>query len=131
MHRAEVRTIRLGTRQECVRSLLRVLGVCQDGVRKFVERRPRLVGRLSGVAERLARSWEGLEVDVEAEIDNREARLEAKEKGGVCSKTVVVDGTTGWGLGIDKAAPGNAEEGGGATAREEERSQEEESCVAA
>ncbi|RWV81063.1 hypothetical protein GW17_00057556 [Ensete ventricosum] len=128
MHRAGVRTIQLGTRQECVRSLSRVLGVCQDGVREFIERRPRLAGRLSGVAERLARSWEGLEVDVEAEIDNREARLEAKEKRW---ETVVVDGTTGWGLGIDKAAPGNAEEGGGATAREEERSQEEESCVAA
>ncbi|RRT59623.1 hypothetical protein B296_00008997 [Ensete ventricosum] len=101
-------------------------------VRKFVERRPRLVGRLSGVVERLARSWEGLEVDVEAEIDNREARLEAKEKGGVYSKTVVVDGTTGWGLGIDKVALGTTEEGGGATAREEEQSQEEEeSCVVA
>ncbi|RRT67147.1 hypothetical protein B296_00022909 [Ensete ventricosum] len=51
----------LGTRLECVESLPRVSGACQDGVREFVERRPRLVGRLSGVAEKLAGSWEGLD----------------------------------------------------------------------
>ncbi|RWV80055.1 hypothetical protein GW17_00058726 [Ensete ventricosum] len=41
------------------RGLTEGTGACQDGVREFTERRPRLVGRLSGVAERLARSWEG------------------------------------------------------------------------
>ncbi|RRT39871.1 hypothetical protein B296_00000662 [Ensete ventricosum] len=50
--------MRLGTRQECVGSSPRVSGVCQDGAREFTGRRPRLVGRLSGVAERLAESWE-------------------------------------------------------------------------
>ncbi|RWV80327.1 hypothetical protein BHE74_00042117 [Ensete ventricosum] len=46
--------MRLETRQECVWSSLRVSGVCQDGTRKFARRRPRLAGRLSGVAEKLA-----------------------------------------------------------------------------
>ncbi|RWW71929.1 hypothetical protein BHE74_00020297 [Ensete ventricosum] len=32
---------------------MRVLGVCQDGVREFARRRSRLTGRLSGVAEKL------------------------------------------------------------------------------
>ncbi|RWV92763.1 hypothetical protein GW17_00044828 [Ensete ventricosum] len=45
--------MRLGTRQECVRSSLRVSGACQDDIREFAERRPRLIERLSGVAERL------------------------------------------------------------------------------
>ncbi|RRT77986.1 hypothetical protein B296_00005548 [Ensete ventricosum] len=44
-----------GVRQELTEST----GACQDGVREFAERRPRLLGRLSGVTERLARSWEG------------------------------------------------------------------------
>ncbi|RRT31995.1 hypothetical protein B296_00057367 [Ensete ventricosum] len=48
--------MRLGTRLECVRSSSRVSGTYQDGVREFARRRPRLVGRLSGVAERLAES---------------------------------------------------------------------------
>ncbi|RRT46950.1 hypothetical protein B296_00024283 [Ensete ventricosum] len=61
MHQAGVRTMRLGTRPECVRSSPRVSGVCQDGTREFTGRRPRLTERLSGVAERLARSWEGIE----------------------------------------------------------------------
>ncbi|RWW87208.1 hypothetical protein BHE74_00003981 [Ensete ventricosum] len=43
----------LGTRLECVGSSLRVSGACQDGAREFAGRRRRLVGRLSGVAERL------------------------------------------------------------------------------
>ncbi|RWW35805.1 hypothetical protein BHE74_00059223, partial [Ensete ventricosum] len=34
---------------------LRVSGVCQDNVREFARRRPRLIGRLSGVAEKLVR----------------------------------------------------------------------------
>ncbi|RWV81456.1 hypothetical protein GW17_00057125 [Ensete ventricosum] len=44
----EVRTMRLGTRLKYVKSSPRVSGVCQDGIREFVRRRPRLVGRLSG-----------------------------------------------------------------------------------
>ncbi|RWW58226.1 hypothetical protein BHE74_00034930 [Ensete ventricosum] len=46
--------MRLGTRQECVGSSSRVSGVCQDGAREFTRRRPRLAGRLSGEAEKLA-----------------------------------------------------------------------------
>ncbi|RRT76809.1 hypothetical protein B296_00029641 [Ensete ventricosum] len=53
--------MRLGTRQECVRSSPRVSGVCQDGARKFSRRRPRLTRRLLRVAEKLIGSWEGLE----------------------------------------------------------------------
>ncbi|RZS18045.1 hypothetical protein BHM03_00050272 [Ensete ventricosum] len=41
--------MRLGTRQECIRSSWRVSGACQDGARKFARRRPRLARRLSGV----------------------------------------------------------------------------------
>ncbi|RRT47580.1 hypothetical protein B296_00040961 [Ensete ventricosum] len=48
--------MRLGTRLECIGSSPRVSGACQDGIREFVGRRPRLAGRLSGVAERLAGS---------------------------------------------------------------------------
>ncbi|RRT55344.1 hypothetical protein B296_00048512 [Ensete ventricosum] len=54
----------LGTHQECVRSSPRVSGACQDSVGEFARRRPRLVERLSRVAEKLTGSWEGLEVDV-------------------------------------------------------------------
>ncbi|RRT38031.1 hypothetical protein B296_00011108 [Ensete ventricosum] len=46
--------MRLGIRQDCVRSSSRVSGVCQDGVREFVRRRSS-VKRLSGVAKKLAR----------------------------------------------------------------------------
>ncbi|RZS14872.1 hypothetical protein BHM03_00046654 [Ensete ventricosum] len=46
--------MRLGTRQECIGSSSRVLEVCQDGSREFARRRPRLAGRLSGVAESLS-----------------------------------------------------------------------------
>ncbi|RWV88342.1 hypothetical protein GW17_00049581 [Ensete ventricosum] len=45
--------MRLGTRQEYIGSSPRVSRVCQDGAREFNRRRPRLVGRLSGVAEKL------------------------------------------------------------------------------
>ncbi|RRT33478.1 hypothetical protein B296_00057618 [Ensete ventricosum] len=45
--------MRLGTCHECIESLTRVSGVCQDSARESVRRRPRLVGRLSGVAEKL------------------------------------------------------------------------------
>ncbi|RWV79995.1 hypothetical protein GW17_00058790 [Ensete ventricosum] len=51
-----IELMRLGTRQECVRSSPRVSRACQDGAREFAKRRPRLVGRLLGVAEKLARS---------------------------------------------------------------------------
>ncbi|RWW48485.1 hypothetical protein BHE74_00045442 [Ensete ventricosum] len=50
--------MRLGTRLECIRSSPRVSGACQDDTREFTEGRPRLTGRLSGVAEILAGSWE-------------------------------------------------------------------------
>ncbi|RRT55414.1 hypothetical protein B296_00019779 [Ensete ventricosum] len=50
--------MRLGTRLECVRSSLRALGAYLDGAREFNGRRPRLIGRLSGVAEMLVGSWE-------------------------------------------------------------------------
>ncbi|RWV84388.1 hypothetical protein GW17_00053897 [Ensete ventricosum] len=53
--------MRLGTCMECVESLSRVSGSCQDGVREFVSKRPKLSGRLSGAAEKLAGSWEGIE----------------------------------------------------------------------
>ncbi|RWV85563.1 hypothetical protein GW17_00052637 [Ensete ventricosum] len=56
--------MRLGTRQECVGSSLRVSGAYQDGTREFAERTPRLAGRLLGVAEKLARSWNDLVIDV-------------------------------------------------------------------
>ncbi|RWW55670.1 hypothetical protein BHE74_00037673 [Ensete ventricosum] len=52
--------MRLGTRLECVGSSPRVSGVCQDGAREFAGRKPRPTGRLSGVVERLVRSWEGI-----------------------------------------------------------------------
>ncbi|RRT64673.1 hypothetical protein B296_00021313 [Ensete ventricosum] len=48
--------MRLGTYEECIGSSLRVSGACQDGVRKFTKRRPRLIEKLSGVAEKLAGS---------------------------------------------------------------------------
>ncbi|RRT70152.1 hypothetical protein B296_00015007 [Ensete ventricosum] len=50
--------MRLGTCLEYVGSSPRVLGVSHDGAREFTGRRPRLTRRLSGVAERLAGSWE-------------------------------------------------------------------------
>ncbi|RRT66829.1 hypothetical protein B296_00032665, partial [Ensete ventricosum] len=45
--------MQLGTRLECVGSSSRVSGAYQDSVREFAGRRPRLVGRLSGVAKGL------------------------------------------------------------------------------
>ncbi|RWW64597.1 hypothetical protein BHE74_00028162 [Ensete ventricosum] len=53
--------MRLGTYLECIGSSSRVSGVCQDGTREFVKKRPRLAGRLSGVAKRLVKSWECLD----------------------------------------------------------------------
>ncbi|RRT34088.1 hypothetical protein B296_00058990 [Ensete ventricosum] len=66
--------MRLGTRQECVGNLPRVSGVCHDGAREFARRRPRLVGRLSGVAEKLVWSYDGLVTDIRRR--DREARWE-------------------------------------------------------
>ncbi|RRT38771.1 hypothetical protein B296_00041934, partial [Ensete ventricosum] len=51
-----VRTMQLGTRQECIGSSWRVSGAYQDGAREFARRRPRLARRLLGVAKRLAGS---------------------------------------------------------------------------
>ncbi|RRT69500.1 hypothetical protein B296_00012449 [Ensete ventricosum] len=51
--------MRLGTRQECIGSLPRVSGVCQDGAREFARRRPRLAERLSRVAEKVVKSSDG------------------------------------------------------------------------
>ncbi|RWV89250.1 hypothetical protein BHE74_00042276 [Ensete ventricosum] len=56
--------MRLEIRQECVGSSLRVSRACQDGAREFAGRRPRLTEKLSGVAEILAGSWDGLVMDV-------------------------------------------------------------------
>ncbi|RRT68858.1 hypothetical protein B296_00025049 [Ensete ventricosum] len=50
--------MRLETLQECIGSSLRVSGVCQDGAREFARRRPKLIGRLLGVAEKLARRFD-------------------------------------------------------------------------
>ncbi|RRT59305.1 hypothetical protein B296_00043250 [Ensete ventricosum] len=47
--------MQLRTRLECVGSSPRVSGACQDSAREFIGRRPRLTGRLSGVAKKLAR----------------------------------------------------------------------------
>ncbi|RWV91485.1 hypothetical protein GW17_00046227 [Ensete ventricosum] len=52
--------MQLGARLECVRSSSRVSEACQDGTMEFAGRRPRLTGRLSRVAEKLAGSWEGI-----------------------------------------------------------------------
>ncbi|RWW50040.1 hypothetical protein BHE74_00043723 [Ensete ventricosum] len=45
--------MRLETRWKCAESSPRVSGVCYDKAREFARRRLRLVGRLSGVAEKL------------------------------------------------------------------------------
>ncbi|RZS18712.1 hypothetical protein BHM03_00051021 [Ensete ventricosum] len=52
--------MRLGTRKERIGSSPRVSEVCQDDVREFARRRPRLTGRLSGIAEKLVGSYDGL-----------------------------------------------------------------------
>ncbi|RWW38651.1 hypothetical protein BHE74_00056104 [Ensete ventricosum] len=45
--------MRLRTRHECIENSSRVSRVSQDGTREFARRRPRLAGRLSGIAEKL------------------------------------------------------------------------------
>ncbi|RRT35307.1 hypothetical protein B296_00051290 [Ensete ventricosum] len=64
-----IESMHLGTRHECVGSSPRVLGVCQDGVREFAKRRPRLAGSLSGVAEKLVGSRDGLVMDILIQLD--------------------------------------------------------------
>ncbi|RWW64630.1 hypothetical protein BHE74_00028120 [Ensete ventricosum] len=64
--------MRLGTRQECIESLLRVSGTCQDGTREFAGRRSSLAGRLSGVAERLVGSWGGVGFSAELQGEGEE-----------------------------------------------------------
>ncbi|RWW68563.1 hypothetical protein BHE74_00023901 [Ensete ventricosum] len=54
-----MRTMWLGIHLECIEGSPRVSGDCKDGAREFTGRRPRLAGRLSGVAEKVAGSWEG------------------------------------------------------------------------
>ncbi|RWV77382.1 hypothetical protein BHE74_00034992 [Ensete ventricosum] len=49
--------MQLGTHLECIESSPRVSGVYQDGAREFAGRRLRLIGILSGVAERLVGSF--------------------------------------------------------------------------
>ncbi|RWV88823.1 hypothetical protein GW17_00049061 [Ensete ventricosum] len=54
--------MRLGTHLECIGSSSKVSKVYHDSTREFIGRRPRLAGRLSRVAERLAGSWEGFDL---------------------------------------------------------------------
>ncbi|RRT31895.1 hypothetical protein B296_00039578 [Ensete ventricosum] len=56
--------MRLRTRLVCIERLSRVSGACQDGAREFTEKSLRLAKRLSGVAEKLTGSWEGLTTTV-------------------------------------------------------------------
>ncbi|RWW81685.1 hypothetical protein BHE74_00009890 [Ensete ventricosum] len=60
----------LGTYQECVGSSPRVLGACQDGAMEFAGRRPRLAGRLSGVAEGLLRVGKVLNLGISQGLDD-------------------------------------------------------------
>ncbi|RWW41013.1 hypothetical protein BHE74_00053554 [Ensete ventricosum] len=81
--------MRLGTCLECIGSLSRVSRACQNGAREFAERRPRLIGRLSGVAERLVESWKGLDDTVGARREF--ARTSPKVSGrllGTCQEIV-------------------------------------------
>ncbi|RZR75871.1 hypothetical protein BHM03_00000453 [Ensete ventricosum] len=58
-NQAGLKTMRLETRLECIGSIPRVLGACQDGTKEFTGRRSRLIGRLLGIAEKFIGSWEG------------------------------------------------------------------------
>ncbi|RWW39978.1 hypothetical protein BHE74_00054639 [Ensete ventricosum] len=88
-HRARVRMIQLGTRLECVVSLPRVLGACQDGTREFAGRRPRLTGRLSGdFAKGIGKIARNTSGDPQRKI----VRLAIGNVGG-CQITGVSDGT--------------------------------------
>ncbi|RWV97738.1 hypothetical protein GW17_00039454 [Ensete ventricosum] len=50
--------MQLGTRLECVGSSPMVSGACQDGTREFARKRPRLVKRVSMIAQKLIESCE-------------------------------------------------------------------------
>ncbi|RWV81582.1 hypothetical protein GW17_00056979 [Ensete ventricosum] len=82
----------LGTRLECVGSLPRVSGACQDGAREFAERRPRLAERLSGVTENLTESWEGLDDAMRAhrEFDEGIGKIARNTLGDRKRKTVIL-----------------------------------------
>ncbi|RWW11568.1 hypothetical protein GW17_00024816 [Ensete ventricosum] len=54
MHRVDAIGNSPGVRQK----LTRVSGVCQDDARVFAKRRPKLIERLSGIAEKLTESWD-------------------------------------------------------------------------
>ncbi|RRT81937.1 hypothetical protein B296_00003280 [Ensete ventricosum] len=68
--------MQLGTRQECVGSSPRVSGVYQDSAREFAKRRPRLVGRLSGIAEKLIWTQDQAKVSGQGLDDAEGARRE-------------------------------------------------------
>ncbi|RWW37443.1 hypothetical protein BHE74_00057441 [Ensete ventricosum] len=74
--------MRLGTHLEYVGSSLRVLGAYQDGARTFTERRPRLARRLSGVAERLARSIRKIARNTSGDRWRKTVRLATGNAGG-------------------------------------------------
>ncbi|RWW45451.1 hypothetical protein BHE74_00048702, partial [Ensete ventricosum] len=114
MHWAEVQTVRLGTRQECVKSLLRVSGACLDRAREFARRRLRLAGRLSGVAERLAGSWG------EEEEGAAAGRKEEGEKG----KERETKGAAAVAVAAAVAAAAGGDEGGKKKMKEEEEKKE-------
>ncbi|RWV84796.1 hypothetical protein BHE74_00029839 [Ensete ventricosum] len=74
--------MRLRTRLECIGSLSRVSGACQDGAREFIGRRPRLTGRSSGVAERLAGSVGKITRNTPGDRQRKTVRLTARNAGG-------------------------------------------------
>ncbi|RZR77948.1 hypothetical protein BHM03_00003158 [Ensete ventricosum] len=70
----------------CVGSSLRVSRVCQDSIREFARRRPRLTERLSGVAEKLAgndrpRSSLGIGLGSDDVVGSRRSLLGDSSKG--------------------------------------------------
>ncbi|RZS23946.1 hypothetical protein BHM03_00056960 [Ensete ventricosum] len=74
--------MQLRTSNECIWSLLGVSRACQDGVREFARRRPRLAGRLSRVAEKLAGSIKKITRNMPGDRQRKTLRLAAGEAGG-------------------------------------------------
>ncbi|RWW51220.1 hypothetical protein BHE74_00042450 [Ensete ventricosum] len=74
--------MQLETRLKCVGSSLRASGAWQDGTKAFTGRRLRLVGRLSGIAEKLARSIGKIARNMLGDHQRRTARLTARNAGG-------------------------------------------------
>ncbi|RWW82698.1 hypothetical protein BHE74_00008832 [Ensete ventricosum] len=74
--------MRLGTFLECVGSSLRVSGACQNDAREFARRRARLVGRLLGLAEELARSIGKIARNIPGDRWRKTVRLTAGNAGG-------------------------------------------------